>query len=86
MLAAGTAACWLATGANRGWTKTSVAVERTDEVTGIVYREYEKRFSPGVEFLGAGLGGAVLLAGAARFVGGRGRRAGESESGTRAGH
>ena len=35
LLAAG--ATWLATGANRGWTKTSVPVKTLDEVTGIVY-------------------------------------------------
>ncbi len=26
---------WLATGAHAGWTKTSVPVQRTDEVTGL---------------------------------------------------
>ena len=40
---------WLQAGGNKGWTKTSVAVEKVDEITGIPYREYEKRFVPGVE-------------------------------------
>jgi hypothetical protein len=47
---------WLAAGANRGWTKNSVAVVQVDEVTGLESRQYERRFVPGVDFL------AVLLA------------------------
>jgi polyisoprenoid-binding protein YceI len=35
LLLVATLAVWVATGANRGWTKTSVPVTRTDEVTGI---------------------------------------------------
>ena len=50
---------WLATGASRGWTKTSVPIKKTDEVTGITYDQYEKRFVAGVDFLGA----AVLVSG-----------------------
>lgn len=52
---------WLATGANRGWTKTSVPIKKTDEVTGIMYDEYQKRFVAGVDFLGAALLGAGVL-------------------------
>ena len=55
---------WLATGANRGWTKTSVPVKTVDEITGIEAVNYERRFVPGLEFLGAALLGASLLAGA----------------------
>ena len=65
LLAAG--ATWLATGANRGWTKTSVAVKTLAPVTGIDGISYEKKFLPGVDFLGAAFGGAVLLAGASVF-------------------
>jgi hypothetical protein len=65
LLAAG--ATWLATGANRGWTKTSVVVKTLDPVTGIDGISYEKKFLPGVDFLGAAFGGAVLLAGASLF-------------------
>ena len=57
-------ALWLATGANRGWTKTSVPVKKTDEVTGITVDDYQKRFVPGVDFLGAALLGSGILAGA----------------------
>jgi hypothetical protein len=57
-------ALWAAGGANRGWTKTSIPVKHTDEVTGITVDEYQKRFVPGVDFLGAGLLGAGILAGA----------------------
>ncbi len=55
---------WLATGANRGWTKTSVPTKSVDEITGIEAITYEKRFVPGVDFLGATLLGAAALAGA----------------------
>jgi hypothetical protein len=52
---------WLATGANRGWTKTSVPVKHLDEVTGIEGIEYRPRFVPGLDFLAVvGLGVAVL--------------------------
>lgn len=57
-------ALWGARGANRGWTKTTVPVQRTDEVTGITVDDYQKRFVPGVDFLGAALLGSGLLAGA----------------------
>jgi hypothetical protein len=60
-------ATWLATGANRGWTKTSVPVKSLDEVTGIGGITYEKKFLPGVDFLGATLGAAALFAGGSLF-------------------
>jgi len=65
LLTAGT--LWLATGANPGWTKTSVAVKTLDPVTGIEGITYERKFLPGVDFVGAALGGAALLAGASLF-------------------
>ncbi len=65
VLAAGTT--WLVTGANRGWTKTSVPIKTLDEVTGIEGITYEKKFLPGVDFLGAAFGGAAALAGASLF-------------------
>ena len=61
------AVIWLATGSNRGWTKTSVPVKTLDEVTGIEGITYQKKFLPGVDFLAAAFGGAVLLAGASLF-------------------
>lgn len=54
---------WLATGANRGWTKTSVPKKTVDEITGIEAITYEQRFVPGVDFLGAALLGAGALGG-----------------------
>lgn len=61
------AATWLVTGANRGWTKTSVAVKTLDPVTGIEGISYNKKFVAGVDFLGAAFAGAALLAGASLF-------------------
>ena len=55
---------WLATGLNIGWTKTSVPVRALDETTGLEAITYEKRFVPGVDFLGASLLGSVILGGA----------------------
>ena len=54
---------WLATGANRGWTKTSEPVKTMDEVTGIEGITYQKHFAPGLDFLGAALVGAGSLTG-----------------------
>ncbi len=57
-------ALWLATGANRGWTKTNIARPLPDPVTGITGTFYEKGFIPGMDFL-AGMGVvAGALAGA----------------------
>jgi hypothetical protein len=61
-------ALWLAKGANLGWTKTSVPVKRTDDVTGITVDDYQKRFVPGVEFLGAAGLGSVILVGASFLI------------------
>ena len=58
----GAVATWLATGAHRGWTKTSVGKKTIDEVTGIEGIAYESRFVPGMDFLGAALVGAGALA------------------------
>jgi hypothetical protein len=60
LAAAGT---WLVTGANRGWTKTSVEKKTIDEVTGLDAITYEKAFKPGLDFLGGALLGAGALAG-----------------------
>jgi len=61
--AAGALAFWALTGANRGWTKTSVARMSVDEVTGIESPTYEEQFVPGMDFLGAAVLGAGILAG-----------------------
>ena len=58
-----TVGTWLATGASRGWTKTSAVVKTLDPVTGIEGLSYEKKFLPGVDFLGAGVLGAIVLGG-----------------------
>ena len=58
---------WLATGANRGWTKTSREVRQLDEVTGIEGITNVSAFVPGVDYLGAGLLAAVGLAGVSFF-------------------
>jgi hypothetical protein len=60
-------AIWVGMGANRGWTKTSVPVRKTDEVTGITVDEYQKRFVPGLDFLAVAGAGAALLAGISFF-------------------
>jgi hypothetical protein len=64
ILAVGSIIFWMAAGANRGWTKTSVPRKIVDQVTGIEGVIYEKHFVPGVDFLGAALAGAGVLMGA----------------------
>jgi len=54
---------WFFGGPNPGWTKTSVDRIEKDAVTGLEGHFPEKRFVPGVDFLGAGLLTAGLLAG-----------------------
>lgn len=54
---------WLATGANRGWTKNQVEVKTLDEVTGIEGSSFRKQFVPGLDFLGAAVIGAGFLTG-----------------------
>ncbi|HWI55612.1 MAG TPA: hypothetical protein VNZ22_00195 [Bacillota bacterium] len=67
VLAVAAAAAWAALGANRGWTRTSVAVKTVDAVTGLEGIEYRKQFVPGLDFLGGALLGAGLLAAASLF-------------------
>jgi len=55
-LATATLTAWLVTGAHRGWTRTSEAVEKTDEVTGLTYRTYQPCLKLGLDALGIGLG------------------------------
>ncbi len=57
-----TVVVWLFGGPNMGWTKTSVMVKTIDPITEQEQIQWEKRFLPGVEFLGGGiLAGAVLF-------------------------
>jgi hypothetical protein len=62
-LALAIAAFWFFGGANRGWTKTSVAHKQKDPVTELEVDVYEPRFVPGIDFLGGGLAVVVLVAG-----------------------
>lgn len=64
ILLLGAVGFWTATGASRGWTKTSVPKKTLDEVTGIEGVTYEKKLVPGLDFLGAAVVGAGILAGA----------------------
>jgi len=59
---------WAATGASRGWTKTSVPKKTLDEVTGIEGVTYEKKFVPGLDFLAAAVFGAGILAATSLLV------------------
>jgi hypothetical protein len=54
---------WLAAGANHGWTKTSIPIKTLDEVTGIEGVTYQKKFIPGVDFLGAAVAANILCFG-----------------------
>jgi len=63
VLIIGATAFWAATGANRGWTKTHVPKKITDEATGLEGIQWQEKFVPGVDFLGAALLGAGVLTG-----------------------
>jgi hypothetical protein len=63
VLALAAAGLWLAKGANRGWTKTSITKKTVDDVTGIEGITYEKGFVPGLDFLAGTLFVSVVVAG-----------------------
>ena len=58
---------WAAAGANTGWTKDRIEITKTDEFTGIEYKEYQKHFLPGVEFLALGTGFGLAMIAATFF-------------------
>lgn len=58
-----TVVVWLFGGPNLGWTKTSVMTESIDPVTEQKDVRWEKRFVPGVDFVGQGLAIAAVLFG-----------------------
>ena len=68
ILMLGAIAYWMATGANHGWTKTHVPIKVVDQVTGLEGIQWQDKFVPGVDFLGAAVLGAGILAGVSLFV------------------
>ena len=60
-LAAVAMAGWLALGANRGWTKTTVTRWQKDPVTEIDGPVIEKKFVPGIDLLAASLAAALAV-------------------------
>jgi hypothetical protein len=54
-------ACWLSLGAHMGWSQARVPIHKTDPTTESTLTEYEERFMPGLDFLGAGLLGAAAI-------------------------
>lgn len=67
LLALSIMAVWFFGGPNLGWTKNSVAHKVKDPVTELEVDVYEKRFVPGIDFLGAGLAVSGLM-GVGSFV------------------
>jgi hypothetical protein len=68
ILLGGSFVFWAATGANRGWTKTRVPIKTVDTVTGLEGTQWQDKFVPGVDFLGAAALGAGILASLSLFV------------------
>jgi hypothetical protein len=52
---------WVVKGSHPGWSQNQVPIKQIDEITGIEFVTYEKRFVPGVDFLGGGTGLAAGL-------------------------
>ena len=67
-LAAAVVAGWLALGANRGWTKTTVTRWEKDPVTEIDGPVIEKKFVPGIDLLAVCLAGALSVFVVSLFV------------------
>ena len=67
-LAIGAVSFWAAAGANRGWTKTRVPHKVVDSVTGLEGIQWQDKFVPGIDFLGAAALAAGILAGISVFV------------------
>ena len=67
-LAVGGVGVWLATGAHRGWTRTSEVQIRRDEITGIDYPVRREKFTAGIEIPVAVLVGAAALSVIARVL------------------
>jgi len=65
---AATIVIWVVTGSHAGWTKTGVAVTKTDEVTGIDYPQIENRFVAGLDFLALGATASAALLGVSLFI------------------
>ena len=61
LLALGCVGWWVTAGRHTGWTKNTVREWHWDEITEISYSTDVPRFVPGVDFLAAGLGGALAL-------------------------
>ncbi|MDQ5977388.1 MAG: hypothetical protein QG602_360 [Verrucomicrobiota bacterium] len=61
VLLIGVVGFWTAKGAHTGWSMNQVPVKQLDEITGIEFVTYEKRFVPGIEFLAGGAGLAAGL-------------------------
>lgn len=68
VLVVGAIAFWAAAGTNRGWTKTRVPKKIVDEVTGLQGIQWQDKFVPGVDFLGAALLGAGVLTGVSLLI------------------
>lgn len=61
LVLAGTLITWALLGGRWGWSQTQVPVQKIDPITEIEFTEYEPRFVPGVDFLGAGIAGAFAF-------------------------
>ena len=59
---------WAAKGAHTGWSMHQVPTKQTDEITGLEFVTYEKRYVPGVDFLGIAAGVAAGLFAVSFFV------------------
>src|SRR4051812_38643498 len=67
LLALFTFCFWAAKGYNRGWTINQVATKQVDPITELEFVTYQKRFVPGLDYLGGGVLVGIALFGATFF-------------------
>jgi hypothetical protein len=58
---------WAAKGYHTGWSQSQVPVKQLDPITEIEFTTYEKRFIPGLDYLGAGTAVGLALFAATFF-------------------
>ncbi|TLD70751.1 hypothetical protein FEM03_10600 [Phragmitibacter flavus] len=68
LIATGSTLFWFLKGAHLGWTRTTVQVDKYDEILELTYPTFEDRFLPGIDFLAAALIASLVLFSISLFI------------------